>query len=111
MTTSYNVGAMLKARAAEHPDRVALIMADRRDRSGPRWTKLTYAQFDRLSDREFVSHVSTCIIGWRLITQSSARRYRFRFGLACCLNAEKTCSIFDEKFDIRDMRWPRSSAG
>jgi len=51
MTTSYNVGAMLKARAAEHPDRIALIMAGPRDRSGPTWVKQTYAEFDRRSDR------------------------------------------------------------
>ncbi len=44
-----NVGARLKARAAEHPDRLALAMASPGAPDG--WATLTFAALDRLSDR------------------------------------------------------------
>jgi acyl-CoA synthetase (AMP-forming)/AMP-acid ligase II len=46
-----NLGAMLQARAAEHPGRDALIFADGRVGGAPRWSRTSYGELDRRSDR------------------------------------------------------------
>jgi len=48
---TYNMAALLKARAQEHPDRDALIFGTGHRAGQPTWSHCTFAELDRRSDR------------------------------------------------------------